>query len=407
MENMNKIDEWSSKNYRRIKDQKIHGKQVYDYVAWSDKTQEQLIDEGHKGSNERVACRLITDYKAFLDDKRIQDQENGPSEITVNAIISAIRSFYRYYGVLTKFSRNELPIPVAKYVDHRFSIAELNGMLHTMTSLRNKSLLLCALSSGIREGDLRQLPRKRIESLLDQEAPVCIGPLTTEKCRVKAYPFLTKIAIDYLKRYLSSRTDKVDLLFVTDEGQALQGDYMDRSLKLAYTHAGFKQETGTRIRWHSLRKYTISRMQDAGIEESIWKTLIGKSTKESMYTTENLKEHFVKVMDKLDPEAIVNTYKKSEEINDELQNLKNENAELKLRLSELEKRKGIEVLMELYQKQQESINKEAFASSQEASASLNGHATEVKPIIINGAEILTLKALAQSFQKLYDDQKRT
>lgn len=404
---MDKVEEWASKNYRHPLQARHHKKQLQAFIDWSKKTPNQLVKEGLEGIAERTAPRLIGDYKAYLDKERARDPEHALTEISAFDAISAIRSFYRYYGLQTKFARSELEAPVSIYIDHRFSLAEINGMVHTATSLRNKSIILVAVSSGLREMDIALLPKKRIEDLLNGEAPVGIGPIITAKKRVKAYPFLHSVAVETLKRYLATRKDKVDLLFPTDSGKPCQGDYLDRMVKWCYDKAGFKAAEGERVRFHCLRKFTISRMQDSGLEENVWKTLIGKSTKEAPYTTEMLREHFLKVQDRLNPEALANNHVKMEELEAKIASYEKE-------LTELRSRKSVEDLLGKFGEQMSKTLQDAFKKAQPASEAINGHeaiggheGSAMEPIVIDGSEILALKALAQTFQRLYKESKET
>ena len=61
-----------------------------------------------------------------------------------------------------------------------------------------------------------------------------------------------------------------------------------------------------------------------------------------------------------------------DDLANKVQTLEKENLELRQKLTELEQKKGFEVLMEMYQDRQKEINKDAFNKAAPAKASLNG-----------------------------------
>jgi integrase len=326
-----KVDEWAEGTYRRAVQATYHKKQVEEYIEWSKKSPDQLIVEARETLLERGAIRHILEYKKYL-------QEQGTkTETVIYDSLMAVRSFYRFYGIVLRFSRNELEAPVSVYIDHRFSLNEINGMYHAANGDRNKAIILVAESTGLRESDIAVLQRARIQDLLNGEPPVCIGPINTIKKRVVAMPFLHKTAIDALKKYLATRTDDNPLLFPTDQGKPCMGSYLDRIVKEAYANAGFTVPQGERIRFHSLRKFTISRMQDSGLEENVWKSIIGKKNKEAPYTTEALREHFIKVQNRLDPNCLVSNGARMSDLEAKNEALEKEANELKLKVAGLEK----------------------------------------------------------------------
>jgi len=401
------IEDWSKATYEHPIQAKHHAAQVNEYLEWAGLTPEEAVKEARKLIQTGGAERRILNYYSLLKEQRSQGVEGAKTESSAFDAVYAVRSFYRYYRVNLKFNKNELKQPVPVYIDHRFTLAEISGMVHAASSPRNKSIILFATSAGLREGDIAKMKRERIQCLLSQEPPVGIGPLTTEKARVTAYPFLHKAAVESLKEYLATREDDIDLLFPTDQGKPCDGHYLDRMVKESYRKAGFKAPKGERVRFHNLRKFTISRMQDAGLEENVWKCIIGKKTKEAPYTTEQLREHFIKVQDRLNPEAVANNHAKLEDVTSKLDTLGKENADLRIELNELKTKKTLEFVMEMFGDKMKQINQEAFEKAVPASATLNGHRpTKIEPISINGSEVLTLKALAQTMQTLYDEQKR-
>lgn len=268
----------------------------------------------------------------------------------------------------------------------------------TAANLRCKALFLTMESTGLGVGDIVQFKRDEVEPFLDEEkAPVGIE-VSTEKERVPAYTFLHKSAIKALKEYLASRTDSYPWLFVTDEGNHIQTAEVDRMVKNAFRRVGFKSGS-LRIRSHCIRKFTIGRLQDAGVETNVWKTIVGKTVPEAAYSTEKLRESYLKALPKLDPSVLVNNHAR-------VKDLENQVEKLTKQLEQLEKKKGIEAIMDLYKQMQGEVNREDFNKSVDARAHINGKQVKPKPIKVDAGEILVLKALARTFMKLYDESKK-
>lgn len=291
-----KVSEWSSETYRHKKQQEKSAKQVIEYLKFSNLTPEAAIDQAWHGIQTRTGQRTILAFYKHLQATIGKTAPSMPLDY-----IKSVRSFYRFYGLDFKFRRNELEEPEAVYIDHRFTIDEISGMLYAASSKRNRAIIITGVSTGLSVGDIARLPRKRIEDLLDKEQPLCIGPIIRKKTRVRGYPFLHETAVELIKEYLAERTDDYPYLFTTDEGTMVNIAYIDRMLKESFARAGFKVPEGERVRFHGLRKFFISRCQDSGLEVNVWKTLCCKKAGESAYTTEKLRENFLKVQDKLDP----------------------------------------------------------------------------------------------------------
>jgi len=399
-----KILEWSQATYRRPKQARRHAKQVREFLQWAEQTPEEVLNHGWDTLRERGAARKVLNYYNYMKKQREEGVEGAKTEVAAFDAVSAVRSFYRYFGLQIKFRRNEVEQPMPVYIDHRFSLAEISGMVHAATTLRNKSIILFATSTGLRLGDIAKLPRERIQDLLEQEAPVCIGPLTTEKQRVKAFPFLHKTAVESLKDYLNSRKDGWNLLFPNNKGKPCDGHYLDRMVKESYERAGFKPPHRERIRFHCLRKFTISRMQDAGLEENVWKTIIGKKTKEAPYTTDQLRQHFIKVQERLDPGAITDNHAKLEDVTTQLEALEKENARLNAKMAELAT-DGVSALTEKFNKFLDVVN--GINGNVLGVQVLNGKSEVVRPPIkIENGEVAVLKAFAMTLMELNEERKK-
>ena len=165
-------------------------------------------------------------------------------------------------------------------------------------------------------------------------------------------------------------------------------------VKNAFRRAGFKSGS-LRIRSHCIRKFTIGRLQDAGVETNVWKTIVGKTVPEAAYSTEKLRESYLKALSKLDPSALVNNHAR-------VKDLENQVERLTKQLEALEKKKGYQAMMELFKKYQSETFKESLTKSV-PTAAINGKPVKPDPTKISAGEILALKAWAKTLQRLYSE----
>ncbi len=386
---MDMVDEWASSSYRRETQRRVAINRVREYLSFTGTDPEQLIKEQRSRPDERPGQRRIL---AFY--KRLQ--EEGKSAISAFNTAKFIRSFYSYYGISLPFRSNELEAPMPKMKDYPLELHHIQGMIYA-ASLRGKALMLVLESTGLRVGDVTKLVRKDVEPLLDKDPPIDLE-LCTEKERIPAHTFLHKAAVEVLKEYLASRADSSKWLFPTDNGRHLSTPEADRMVKTAFKKAGF--ESGNlRVRTHCLRKFTIGRLQDAGVEENLWKMIVGKKVPEAAYSSNKIREAYLTALPKLDPTSLNNNHAKLADLETKVDGLEKENNRLRLELNELKTKKTLEFLMDLFNKEKKEVLDEAFKKSVPASA-VNGKRVTMEPVKIEGGELLALKALARAFLKL-------
>jgi regulator of replication initiation timing len=269
-------------------------------------------------------------------------------------------------------------------------------------NVRGRALILVLESTGLRVGDVTKFLRKDIEPLLDKEPPVDLE-ICTEKERIQAHTFLHAAAVKAIKEYLASRTDDYPWLFPTANGKSLMVREVDTIIKTAFKNANF-DSGNLRIRTHCLRKFTIGRLQDAGVETNLWKVIVGKKSLEAAYNSNKLREAYITALPKLDPSSLNNNHLKLTDLESKVGSLEKENTQLRLELNELKTKKTLELLMSLFDKEKKKVLEEAFKKSVPVSA-VNGKKVTVEPVRIDAGEIVALKALAKVFLELSNEEK--
>jgi len=264
--------------------------------------------------------------------------------------VKFVRGFYSYFGQRLSFRQDELREPESKSKDYPLTVHHISQMV-AATNVRGSALILTAESTGLRVGDVVRLQRGVIEPLLvnkTEEGLVEIGDLSTEKEHIKGHFFLHSTAVQALEKYLNSRTDNSEYLFVAKTGSPMTKKIANIIVQRAFKRAGF--EAGKlKVRFHCLRKVWTRAAQDSGITSELWKTMIGKSIGgEATHSSENYLETFRKMLPKLDPGHLRNNHLLIEDLEHELKDLREELSSQReyyeRRLSKLERLKSLELL---------------------------------------------------------------
>ena len=270
---------------------KTYKTQMKLYLEYTGKTGQQIIDEKRNDKNFQVEKNILGFRKWLL--------QKGKSENYATSTVGAVRGFYSYYRMPLMFRKQEsrkLTEKNRKTTDYLFDREDLAQMA-LAGNLKERYVLLVGKSVGLRASDFLKLTYGQLRSVkLEDEAPVALGELATQKERIKAYPFLDSDAVPISKAILEANKDKADnQRILTDTG-----DNLSVILQTLAKKAGMEIENGAvhgkRIRFHCLRKFLIDRLS-AYASESQWKQIVGKAIGEGAYVSqEQLKGIFSRSM---------------------------------------------------------------------------------------------------------------
>lgn len=331
------LKSWADNKYEKDKaGRKRNLRAVETYLKWRVMTAKQALDEQAEYRLTRIVPMKLIEFVKVLH------HDLNYSESTSHNMSNAVRSFYKYWGIQLLVQNGDFKSSKPVYSDYDLSLEDIRAIV-AASDLRGRAIILTAESTGWREGDIANLKRNQIEEFLDKEPPVQIKTITSKK-NIEAISFLHKAAIDALKKYLATRTDDNEYLFVTIQRgiKKIRAAPLNKIIQDSARRAGI--ETGTyRLRFHCLRKFLIGRLQDAGVEQNVWKIIVGKKTKEKTYSTKKLRDSYIKALPRIDPSALVNNHKKVEDLTALVEGLQEQ-------LASLERAKTAELLMDYYQK---------------------------------------------------------
>lgn len=259
------------------------------FLEYAGMTGEQIL-ESRKADSESLWEKKTLQFKHWLIE---QKEQSEPSAKTATI---AVRGFFAYHRVALKFRRAEsaqLSEAKRKTEDYRFSREDLKKMAD-VADLEEKYVIVAGKSIGFRAGDFLALTRGDFEPYIDRPAPICIGPLTTAKEKVTAFPFIDSDAKPVIQLMLSNmdregRTSKTDRLLTFKEEQLSAA--LQRTAKRAGINVGSKN-----VRFHCLRKFLTDRLSSF-MSESKWKQIVGKKISEGAYVSElALREDYARAM---------------------------------------------------------------------------------------------------------------
>jgi hypothetical protein len=251
-------------------------------------TGQQLL-ESKKADKENQWEKKIIDFKQWL-------KGQGYSDNAIKTAINTLRSFFECYRTPLQFSQSENRKlnGRAQRVTKDFELTNEDiSKMNLVGNLREKYILLLGKSFGLRVGDFTALTYGVFRSInLDQEPPIPIGEIQTEKEGVTAYPFIDSDSLPILKAVLDCNKNKLD----TERIITVQEAELSSILQTLADKASIKLG-GKHLRFHCLRKYLVTRLS-ASMSESKWKQIVGKSTPEEAYVNRfDLKECYLKAME--------------------------------------------------------------------------------------------------------------
>ena len=382
--------DWAERKYGSQKDRNI----IYleRWLEFRGLTAKQALDE----QLEELHTRLVP--LKLLDFVKHYQEELGYAESSAINATNAVRSFYSHYGVPLMIQTNDIKPSKPVYQDYELTLEDISTICHA-SDKRGRAIILTGESLGWREGDIGRLLRIHVEPFLDREAPIMIK-LVTEKELVLATGFLHGGAIKAIKEYLATRTDDCPYLFTTTQRGIgkMRASAFNKIIQDSAKRASI--ETGSyRLRFHCLRKFLISRLQDSGIEENMWKQIVGKAVREKAYTSTRLREAYTKALPRIDPTALVNNHKKVEELEKKIERLE------KARMTELLMYFG-EELTSLRAELAKKAPAKADATKKSGSLKPTGKGGLVAHglVSLEMEEQITLLALSRGLRRIWDEQ---
>ncbi len=245
-------------------------------------------------SFEKISKKTIDQYKAYLVSRDRQTpikNEKGAelSAYSINRMLSAIRSYLKY------LVDNDEPVPIppeaiklVKTEKKHPRVAELEDLIRLIESpqaleedplvgLRNRAIFEVLFSTGMRISELARLNKTDI----DKTGRIFV----LGKGKKERFVYLTPRAKNILDRYLVTRNDNFEALFIPYSGANVHNK--NRRLSTNYIQAKIKQyreklKINVPISAHSLRHGFATYLAEEGASPAAIQILLGH---ESLDTT--------------------------------------------------------------------------------------------------------------------------
>lgn len=168
---------------------------------------------------QRLTSEMVVGYRLYLS-RREDDKGRKLSPITQSYYVIALRAFLKFLskkGIkslsaekvdLPKIGNRQIKFLARDQVERLLSSPDLT----TVTGLRDRTILEVLFSTGLRVSELAKLNRDKID-LKAREFGI-VG-----KGRRSRVVFLTERAAEWLKRYLSTRNDRYEPLWIRYSGK--------------------------------------------------------------------------------------------------------------------------------------------------------------------------------------------
>lgn len=306
------------------------------FLEWLKMDTEQLYEQ-HKNnlrSDEPIRrlwlSKKITQYMKYMRDELGYSIENDRGDIhatgTVLVVPTAVAGFFKSVGIEDIPGSTTIPILIEEIP--RATSEQLKKMIEASGSYKVKSYIVFAKDSGLRTGDITNLPIgivgdgltevgelkndiSLVEAILDPDIEYFTFEWKQQKTGRMANPSIGLETFELLKEWLRYRTEKLEIStnnedplfcvertrkgYTTKKGRIVKstktGDWMDESnMGVVFTQLRNKaglQDTGISI--HSCRKFHKTNLEAKGVPTSWVNKMQGRKGKGTggVYTKPN------------------------------------------------------------------------------------------------------------------------
>ena len=209
---------------------------------------------------------------------KFQNEQPEMPNNTVLSHLTAVGSFLEHHDRPIKWKRARVK-PRPDVSSHVFSNGDLSKMFQ-VGDIRDKAMLSLACSLGWEISAFTKLKRKKIQDLIgrakETEESYVYFRNVRQKTGVLRLGVLNPLALKYVDKWLQRSTPKKkEKINPTSEIFGLTDRGIQNRLKILSRRAGIKT-TGD-VRFHNIRKWTMSGLNRSGFNEFQIKFVLGKA----------------------------------------------------------------------------------------------------------------------------------
>lgn len=262
-----------------------HG--IKKFVEWYGKDANTILKERFedlKSTNQTVRRRFNREIEKF----HRQLKNEGFSQNSAVSYTEGIRALFRFYDMDVKDLPSEVTRKTVTTKDYVPSVSEYRDMFNC-GSLLDRVIISQALDLGWRVGDFVSQKKENLPNL-DRETPIPYD-LITAKEEVISKSFLSVQTVQLLKTYLKTLPEDNPYLFPNGNEGYLNGDSINKRLKVLAKKSKIRTPKGKRLRFHAFRKRFLSECANLKIDINTAKILVGKSVSADMLAYLSEVEH--------------------------------------------------------------------------------------------------------------------
>lgn len=253
------------------------------FCEWAQKTDVQFVEEYKQATDkEQWAKDMGKTLVEWFNVLRQNDYKVNSARGTVGNV----RAFFRDQCRPVKIEKRKIPKQQAATGEHEFSQTDLRKMFY-YADVRGKAMLSTAVALGWAADDFLNLKRGNVEAFVNKalaEKQQFIGFTEVRgKSGAQTRAHLTPEAIESLRAYLDTTPKEAVYLWangaLTDH---LTDDTLNNILRDLVKEASI-QTIGT-VHFHEIRKFMISALSNAGLNEWHVKFMVGKDVPMDMAT---------------------------------------------------------------------------------------------------------------------------
>jgi len=306
------------------------------FLKWAETTPEELVKTYKEAPDKNQWAKewgnILLRFQSEMLEKGIKKNGKPYKKGGVRNAVVAVQSFFSSTCQKLTIRRGRI-IPVQMRTDgHIFSINDLRKMFD-IADTRDKAILSTAVSLGWSISDFLSLKRKFIEDLIkrarSENSEFIFFDLQRGKTDARTLGILSPEAINWLEQWLRC-SEETEFLWSSPRGERLKDDTISDILNRLAKESGIVT-TGA-VYFHAFRKFLMTSLSNAGLNEFEIKTIVGKDISISDVTYLRIKEEaFSKYKQAYPSFSLIKTEAngKIEGLKEALRQLEKENKELK------------------------------------------------------------------------------
>jgi len=239
----------------------------------------------------------LCDFRDFLANQPLERGEGFLSSNTTKTLCGTIRGYLKHIGCTVNVTKRQklhlTKVEELARLDFPFNIRVKASLIRVANPTEE---YIVTSSLGLRIGDFLLLTRGQLEPLLNEDIPIPIGKIQTEKEGEPAFPFISGDFKQAIERRLAEmnklgKTNPTDRMLDLDENQ------VNTTLKDVFAKAQINVGNYV-VRYHIIRKFISDCLASVSSGDK-WKRIVGKSAK-SPYIASECREAFQRALPLID-----------------------------------------------------------------------------------------------------------